>query len=207
MVALHTPEPLLAREPRKDFIKKVLTHFRQGNRLFDDGDPEAALREYEAALDLVPRDPTLLNNRGVALNSLGRHEEALATYDRLPNLDSKDAATAATWHNRGMTLAQLSRFDEAVAAYNRALEIVPEEAGTLANRGLALAHMGRYREALNDLDRALPLRQSDQKLASCRRMVLEELLRALDREGVLSWAGGKPAGSVPPIPITAGPGL
>lgn len=187
MVTLHAPQPVLAREPGASLVDRVLAHFRRGNKHFDDGDFRLALEEFQAALALVPDDATLLNNLGVVLSSLGRHDEALSTYDRLLALSSADAAA---WHNLGVTLAQLNRYEEAVAAYTRALEMAPDT-GTLANRALAEAHAGRLTDALHDLDSALSQRAGDTELLSCRRTVLEEMLRSLTGQGVLSWAGGK----------------
>jgi tetratricopeptide (TPR) repeat protein len=202
MVTLDLPKAVLEREPQAGLIESVLAHFRKGNSLFDEGRFEAALKEYDAALQLVPTDPTLLNNRAATLNSLRQYEEALTILDHVLQLKPRDAAA---WHNRGVTLVRLNRLEEALAAYQRALEIAPDDVGTLANRGLVQAHLGHLREALADLDRALLQRSDDQQLRASRKLVLDELMQSLEREGVLSWAGGKPTGSVPAVSITRGP--
>ena len=65
---------------------------------------------------------------------LGRHEEAVASYDRAlvlnPNL-------AAAWSNRGIALGNLGRHEEAVASYDRALDLNPNYAEAWVNRGIA----------------------------------------------------------------------
>lgn len=183
-------------------VDRVVEHFRRGNSLFDDGDFAGALKEFQAALALVPDDPTILNNLGAALSLLGQHEDALAACKRTLLRNPDDSVTL---YNLGVSLAQLRRYDEAVAAYDRALSFMPDDPGTLANRGLALAHLGHSAEALTALDRAIELQPDDQGLVSCRRKILQELLRGLRRRGVVSWAGGKPTGSHPRIPITPGP--
>jgi hypothetical protein len=49
------------------------------------------------------------------------------------------------------------------------------------------------------------VRPDDAKTIARRRALVEKELRALARKGVISWAGGKPKGSQPPIPISPGP--
>lgn len=204
MIALSEPRTFVARELVGDrqLLDKVVEHFRRGNDLFDDRDFVRALKEFKRALALAPDDPIVLNNLGAALSLLGRDKDALAACERalLRNPDH-----SITLHNLGVSLAQLHRYDEAVTAYDRALELIPDDPYTLANRGLALAHLGQSAEALTALDRAIELQPDDQGLVSCRRKIVEELLRGLRRKGVVSWAGGKPTGSRPRIPITSGP--
>lgn len=54
------------------------------------GEPGAALADFDRALELSPGDPSCLLSRGVALQSLSKREDALASYDRA--MDSlKDA--------------------------------------------------------------------------------------------------------------------
>ena len=204
MVALTEPRPLrVDREPAGDWkVAEVLEHFRRGNQLSDDGEFAGALAEYDAALRSVPDDPAFLNNRGAALSRLGRDNDALAAYERVLLLSPDDPVAL---HNRGVALAQLGRYEEAVAAYDRALALVPDDAGTLANLGLALAHLGHYVKALAILNRSLEQRPGEAKVIAARRTILDNILRGLRRSGVVSWAGGKPQGSNPPIPITPGP--
>ena len=45
------------------------------------GTPETVIDAYDKAIRLKPGYPEAYNNRGVAKNNLGRHEEALADYD------------------------------------------------------------------------------------------------------------------------------
>ena len=64
---------------------------------------------------------------GVALDNLGRFEEAIASYNRALEIDPTDAATH---YNMGVALDDLGRPEEAIASYRRALEIDPTDAAT-----------------------------------------------------------------------------
>lgn len=80
----------------------------------DAGNPEAALAVLGRAVRLAPRDPTIINSRGVVLSRLGRHAEALEAHDLAITLtpDFDDARL-----NKAISLQELGRFDEARAIY------------------------------------------------------------------------------------------
>ena len=79
------------------------------------------------------------NNRGNALNAMGRHEEALASYERA--LALKPDYTEAH-NNRGNALLDLNRPAEALADYELAIAHKPF-AFALVNRGSALHYLDR----------------------------------------------------------------
>ena len=56
----------------------------------NDGNFEDALSFFEQALLLKPDDPDLWNQKGVALRSLGRYDEASECYNRSLQLDPRD---------------------------------------------------------------------------------------------------------------------
>jgi tetratricopeptide (TPR) repeat protein len=94
------------------------------------------------------------NGRGIALQSLGRFDEALAAHDRALVVDP----TYAQAHNgRGNALDSLGRLDEALEAYDRAIAIDPNFAVAHSNRGNALRSVGRLDEALEAYDRAIAI--------------------------------------------------
>ncbi len=120
-----------------------------------EGRPRDALREFDAAVRLVPAFPEAHCNRGVALQELGRLSDALAAEDRALAL----RPTYATAHfNRGNILRDLGRAEEAIAAYDRALTVQPAYPEALVNRGMARVDSGKAVEALADFRRALALR-------------------------------------------------
>jgi tetratricopeptide (TPR) repeat protein len=124
-----------------------------------------------------------LMNRGNALRSLGRLEEAVAAYDdsialyrALVEQEHRrelrnDLARALM--NRGSALADLGRLEEAVAAYDESIaiyralveqehrrELRNELAAALMNRGIALRDLGRLEEAVAAYDESIALRRA-----------------------------------------------
>ena len=187
----------------EEFRQQALPHFRRGIELTDRGRMPDALAEFNKALALLPSDLAFLTNRGAALDRLGLHAEALADFDRVLMARPDDAVGN---HNRGVALAQLGQYEEAVSAYDRALTAAPEDAGTLANKGLAFAHMDRLEEALSFLNQA-NAREFKKETAAARTTILGELLRRLNDDDLISWAGGKPKGSADPVQLTSGPDI
>jgi serine/threonine protein kinase len=60
--------------------------------------------------------------KGASLAALGRHEDAIAWYDRVL---SEDAVDSVAWSNKGASLGSLGRKREAFACYEEAIEYDP----------------------------------------------------------------------------------
>jgi len=105
---------------------------------------------------------------------LGKHELALAHYDRALALQPEHAEGLS---NRGNTLKALNRYDEALKSYERALALQPNHTAALINRGAALYDLKCYDEALASYDRALALRPDTVEALYNRGGVLHELKR------------------------------
>ena len=71
----------------KSLTQKSITNLNDGN--FED-----ALSYFEQALLLKPDDPDLWNQKGVALRSLGRYDEASECYNKSLQLDPRDRASS-----------------------------------------------------------------------------------------------------------------
>nr|WP_319539089.1 tetratricopeptide repeat protein [uncultured Methanospirillum sp.] len=80
------------------------------------GKPDLAAGSYQKAVDLDPGYGRGWINLGVALEKLGRPEEALTSYGRVSDSGDKDL-TAEANVKKGTLLAGSGRFDEAIAAF------------------------------------------------------------------------------------------
>ena len=67
---------------------------QNGVKNLRNGDFENALSFFEQALLLKPEDPDLWNQKGVALRSLGRYDEASECYNKSLQLDPRDRASS-----------------------------------------------------------------------------------------------------------------
>jgi predicted O-linked N-acetylglucosamine transferase (SPINDLY family) len=113
------------------------------------------------------------------LQSIGRHEEACAAFDRVLALRPNEAGI---WYSRADALLSLNRFGEALASYDRALQVrswtPPPQ--LWFNRGLAFFAVQRFAEALYDFDRAAGLDPEDREVHMHRAAALNCLGRYRD---------------------------
>ena len=75
-------------------MTEIESLIQKGIRNLNDGNFEDALSYFEQALLLKPDDPDLWNQKGVALRSLGRYDEASECYNKSLQLDPRDRASS-----------------------------------------------------------------------------------------------------------------
>jgi tetratricopeptide (TPR) repeat protein len=94
--------------------------------------------------------------KGLALDKLGQHEEAIKVYDEVINkLDPKNIIV---WHNKGFILVNLGRNEEAIKCFDEILtKIDPKNIHALNSKGWTLDNLKRYQEAIECYDRALEI--------------------------------------------------
>jgi predicted O-linked N-acetylglucosamine transferase (SPINDLY family) len=117
--------------------------------------------QYQQAVDLIglaiaadPREATYHVNLGVALQSLGRSEDAINSCRKAVEL----APGFADAHNSlGAALAGSGKIQEAIACFQQVVRLVPDYAQGHNNLGNALQEAGRLAEALPCYHRALEL--------------------------------------------------
>jgi tetratricopeptide (TPR) repeat protein len=93
-------------------------------------------------------------NRGIAKQTLGKYEEALAEFETALRLNPDDADL---YWIRGSCYRDQGRLDEALTDYGFALQITPDYAQVYNDRGNTYSALGRYEEALADYNHALSL--------------------------------------------------
>jgi protein O-GlcNAc transferase len=111
---------------------------------------------------------------GVIHSSLGKNEQALASYDKALALRP---GFAEAMYNRGNVLKKLHRLDEALASYDRTIALQPGYAKAFSNRGNTLTELKRFEEALTSYDQALALQPNLVEALYNRGNTLHELKR------------------------------
>jgi tetratricopeptide (TPR) repeat protein len=64
--------------------------FEQGNQKYMNWDLIGAIASYDKALEIKPDFHEAWNGRGIALDNLGRYEEAIASWDRALEIKPDD---------------------------------------------------------------------------------------------------------------------
>jgi tetratricopeptide (TPR) repeat protein len=92
-----------------------------------------------------------LVTRGRAFEGLGKHDRALADYNRATALkpDYEEA-----FNVRANTYAREEQYDRAIADYDQAIKLNDKDAEAFNSRGNAYFFTGQYDQAIADYDRA-----------------------------------------------------
>ncbi len=143
--------------------------------------PATAVREFEAAAELVRQDPlqaAVLSPRfyfwyGVALDQIKQTDRAVAKFETCLALDPEFADAlnylAYLWAVRG------ERLDEALRHVQTALALDPQNAAYLDTLGWVYFQQGRYAEALEFLRQADEIRPNDAEILEHIRQTREKL--------------------------------
>ncbi|MFN7881677.1 MAG: tetratricopeptide repeat protein, partial [bacterium] len=153
----------------------------QDRRNFD-----AAMRDYDEAIRLDPRDAHAFFNRGLVHQRRGNFDAALRDYDEAIRLNPR---FAAAFIDRGVVHFYRSNLDAALRDYDEAIRLNPRFAIAFNNRGLAHERRGNLGQAAADFREAVGLGHEEARTGLTR---VEAALAALQRPP-LAAAGPGPA--------------
>jgi tetratricopeptide (TPR) repeat protein len=154
----------------------AVAHYKRGNAHKDAGEPQAALKSYNRALELNPSYAHALCNRGVVLASLRRLHEALESYERALAIEPRDAITH---YNRGVLLHEQKDWNGALQSYELAIQFDPGRFHAHFNRGLVQRELQQWDAALASFDRAISI-NPEVPAPYFNRGVLQQQLRQFD---------------------------
>jgi tetratricopeptide (TPR) repeat protein len=140
--------------------KTIHDWMKEGGNSFDQGNYQQALFAFEQAAKLDPSDRAISGMRGMALNHLGRYQEAYHVLSPLLRQAPKvPPRVLAVWYaHAGWALNQLDRSQEAYHALTSSLRLEPQtEAWVYGEMACALNCLGRFQEGYDAVCRALAL--------------------------------------------------
>ena len=98
--------------------------------------------------------PVVYMNKALALQGMGQHDRALASFDRVIALAPE---VPGSHNHRGLSLHALKRYDDALASYDKAIALKPGDFAAYSNRGMTLNALDRYEETLESCEKAVML--------------------------------------------------
>lgn len=119
-------------------------------------------------------------NRGVALEKMGKSEQAIECFDKALEENPNDSWA---WFNKGVSLHRLGLLGEALYCYDKALSFNPNDADLMSNKGILLRTLGKTDEALECYKKALDISPHDPGIWSnlgVTYRVLGEMDKALE---------------------------
>ncbi len=124
--------------------------------------------------DHTQADPEAILQQAFALVDAGRHEEAIAHYNRVISLVP---GAAAPYVCRGDAQQDLRQFEAAVESYDRAIALEPGVPEIYTNRGVALQRLEKFEAAIASYDSATALNAGFAQAWSNRGNALRSLAR------------------------------
>ena len=106
---------------------------------------DAALADYNTALELDCTNYKALSNRAYTLTLMGRYEEAFEDYNTRVEIYPD---TADAYYDRAGFLTDAGYFEEALSDYQIAIELAPDNPQYLYDSGLCCTYMGNLDNAI-----------------------------------------------------------
>jgi len=165
-------------EVPEQMIDPFVVYLYKGNAHLKLGNLEDAFNSYDSALVSGHEMPDIWSNRGITLISLGRYEEAAASFDSTLARDPDNefaksiqaqmaliesppwpepdrGELARSWYDRGLANSRQGHFEAAVAFYDSALFYKPDFTWVWLERGQALDTLDQPVEAVASYDKFL----------------------------------------------------
>ncbi len=146
---------------------------------FQAGRLTQAESRYRAALAIVPDDPAVTHNLGVAIAAQGRHRAAIGCFDEALRAD---AGFVSAHYNRGVALMRLGETQEAINAFGRAATIEPQHYEAHRALGFLWLAQGERGRALDHLARTYELRRGDDRTAIAQKSLTTATRHKLEHD-------------------------
>ena len=134
----------LATNPKQD-AKIAWVFNARGTAYFSKGELDKAVKDYDIAIRLDPKDSAALANRGTIHMAQGQPDLALADYNGALRINPKNANA---YNLRGLLYSRTGQIDQAIQDYTSALKINPKFADAHNDRGYAYYSRGRRNSRL-----------------------------------------------------------
>lgn len=123
--------------------------FDRANEAYDSGDYIKAIELLNESIVEYPSSVVAYNNKGAALDAIGRREEAEECYRTAISLSP---SYELAWHNLANCLFAQERFKEAAKAYARSSSLSPGRAESLIGLAESRLELGSRRKAIEAVD-------------------------------------------------------
>lgn len=148
------PSLYLALDNHLNSHQEDIDYANLGDECFEKGQYEAAITNYNRALQININDTYIYYKRGLTYYQIGNYEAAIADYSQAIRLNLKDAKA---YNQRGLARYQLGNYQEAIADYTQAIKINPNTAVAYKNRAEARSHIGDNQGAIEDYTQAIKI--------------------------------------------------
>lgn len=110
---------------------------------------------FTDATSKYPKSSVCWNNRGLALENLGKHKAAIVDYKKAIKYNP---GSVFCYNNIAISYTKIKQYDSAFKMYDRAIQLRPDFAQAYFNRADAKSDNTNYAGAINDYDKFLELK-------------------------------------------------
>jgi tetratricopeptide (TPR) repeat protein len=130
----------------------------RGNAWYVRTNYDAAISDYDKAINRNPRFTDAYHDRGLAWFKRGDFERAVKDFSDAIRLDPK---RTRAYNDRGLALYNKGEYDLAIRDFSRSIDLDPRFAAAYSHRGLAWREKRKWDNALADYDRLIKLVPND----------------------------------------------
>ncbi|OAI45328.1 hypothetical protein AYO44_02685 [Planctomycetaceae bacterium SCGC AG-212-F19] len=174
------------------------TYRLRGLALLAKQQPDAALKDLSAAIDLDRRDAAALAGRAEANLALKKYDAAIADARNAEEIDNGlrlDRILVQAYAGRGLLQIGQKQYPQAVATFSEAIALDPKGEALRMRRGDAYRGQEEFARAIDDYLAAWRLNprtpEIDRRLDETYAQLLERYLRMKDYAGALDAVSGK----------------
>ena len=160
-----TPEEIVG--SGKDDVDVLL---ERADACYESRDYDKALALYDEAIVKGGRSVVAMNNRGAALDAMGRAEDASLSYMAAVDIDPE---YELAWYNLGLSLSSQGRNEESAAALTRALSLKRDRIDTYKWLAYGYVRMGMRTKARDIVDMMTPLVSDPEALLAQAQIYLD----------------------------------
>lgn len=129
-----------------------------GRTKYNENRFQEAIHAFEECLQLDAKNTKAQANLGLALEGLGRADDALAAYRKAIIMQGQDTTkTAEPFIDLGNLLLQQNQIDDAIENLIKAREISPQDPRVYESLGKAYLRLNKFAEAKTELEQAVAL--------------------------------------------------
>jgi tetratricopeptide (TPR) repeat protein len=143
---------------RESANNRASAYNNRGIAYFSKGENDRAIRDFDEAIQLKPRNHVLLYNRGFAYSNQSDYDRAIQDYDEAISLYPK---YTIAFNDRGNAYYRKGDYDKAIRGYDDAIRLDPRNAIAYANRANAYRMKADYDRAIRDFDESIRLDPKD----------------------------------------------
>ena len=144
----------------------------RGNAFLNKGEFESAVKDFDMAISLNPKNAVYYNDRGSCYFEKQMYDEAIKDFSECIK---SNPGIAVIYINRAFCFHDILQYDEAIKDFSEAIRLEPDNDIAYFSRGLSYSNTGKHDLALEDISKAIELYPHSSNYYNNRAEIYEKL--------------------------------